>query len=89
MENSVNKLLKALGENTKLKRDEFANFTAFHGIGNAYNKRWLGNIVPVDVLKLSVKDAVNIIATLSESGIFYENFPDYIETPNYGDKREF
>ena len=86
MENSVNKLLKALGENTKLKRDEFANFTAFHGIGNAYNKRWLGNIVPVDVLKLSVKDAVNIIATLSESGIFYENFPDYIETPNYGDK---
>lgn len=86
MENSVNKLLKALGENTKLKRDEFANFTAFHGIGNAYNKRWLGNIVPVDVLKLSVKDAVNIIATLSESGVFYENFPDNIETPNYGDK---
>lgn len=86
MENSVNKLLKALGENTKLKRDEFANFTAFHGIGNAYNKRWLGNIVPADVLKLSVKDAVNIIATLSESGVFYENFPDYIETPNYGDK---
>ena len=86
MENSVNKLLKALGENTKLKRDEFANFTAFHGIGNAYNKRWLGNIVPVDVLKLSVKNAVNIIATLSESGVFYENFPDNIETPNYGDK---
>lgn len=86
MENSVNKLLKALGENTKLKRDEFANFTAFHGIGNAYNKRWLGNIVPADVLKLSVKDAVNIIATLSESGVFYENFPDNIETPNYGDK---
>ena len=86
MENCVNKLLKALGENTKLKRDEFSDFIAFHGIGNAYNKRWLGNIVPADVLKLSVKDAVNIIATLSESGVFYENFPDYIETPNYGDK---
>lgn len=86
MENSVNKLLKALGENTKLKRDEFANFIAFHGIGNAYNKRWLGNIVPADVLKLSVKDAVNIIATLSESGVFYDKFPDNIETPNYGDK---
>ena len=86
MENCVNKLLKALGQNTKLKRDEFVNFIAFHGIGNAYNKRWLGNIVPADVLKLSVKDAVNIIATLSESGVFYENFPDNIETPNYGDK---
>lgn len=86
MENSVNKLLKALGENTKLKRDEFVNFIAFHGIGNAYNKRWLGNIVPADVLKLSLKDAVNIIATLSESCVFYDRFPDYIETPNYGDK---
>ena len=98
MGNCVNKLLSALGatpsphpspqrgEGVKLHYDEFANFIAFHGIGNAYNKRWLGNIVPADVLKLSVKDAVNIIATLSESGIFYENFPDYIETPNYGDK---
>lgn len=94
MENCVNKLLKALDpspqhcldEGVKLVRDEFANFIAFHGIGNAYNKRWLGNIVPADVLKLSVKDAVNIIATLSESGVFYEIFPDNIETPNYGDK---
>lgn len=86
MENYVNKLLKAFGENTELKYDEFSDYIAFHGIGNAYNKRWLGNVVPADVLKLSVKDAVNIIATLSESGVFYENFPDYIETPNYGDK---
>jgi len=86
MENCVNKLLKALGENTHLQRDEFADYIAFHGIGSAYNKRWLGNIVPADVLKLSVKSAVNIIATLSESGVFYDKFPDYIETPNYGDK---
>lgn len=86
MENCVNKLLKALSENEKLSRDEFSDYIAFHGIGSAYNKRWLGNIVPADVLKLSVKDAVNIIATLSESGVFYDKFPDYIETPNYGDK---
>lgn len=85
MENCVNKLLKALNENLNLERDEFANFIAFHGIGSAYNKRWFGNIVPADILKLSVKDAVNIIATLSESGVFYDKFPDYIETPNYGD----
>lgn len=84
--NAVNKLLKALGETTKLEYNEYSNYIGFHGIGNAYNKRWLGNIVPADLLKLSVKDAVEIIVTLSEGGIFYNKFPDYIETPNYGDK---
>ena len=70
--NAVNKLLKALGENIKLKRDEYSNYIAFHGIGNAYNKRWLGNIVPADLLKLNVKEVVEIIAALSEGGIFYQ-----------------
>lgn len=84
--NSVNKLLKALGESTALKKNEHILQTAFQGIGNAGSKRWIGNIVPADLLKLSVKDAVNIIATLSEGGIFYKKFPDNIETPNYGDK---
>lgn len=84
--NKVNKLLKALNENTKLKKNIFSDYIAFHGIGNAYNKRWLGNIVPADVLKLSVKEAIEIIVTLSESGTFFEKFPDKIETPNYGDK---
>ncbi len=84
--NAVNKLLKALGETTKLEYNEYSNYIGFHGIGNAYNKRWLGNIVPADLLKLSVKDAVEIIVTLSEGGIFYNKFPDYVETPNYGDK---
>ncbi len=84
--NCVNKLLKSLGEKTTLEKDEFSEYIAFHGIGNAYSKRWLANIVPADLLKLSVKDAVNIIATLCESTIFYKKFPDNIETPNYGDK---
>lgn len=83
--NAVNNLLKALGEDTKLIQDSFSNYIAFHGIGSAYNKRWLGNVVPSDVLKLSVKQAVNIIMTLVEDGKFYDNFPDEIKTPNYGD----
>lgn len=85
--NSVNKLLRALEnkKSIKLKRDLFSNYIAFHGIGCAYNKRWLGNIVPADLLKLSVKQTVDIIMTLSEGQIFYETFPDNIETPNYGD----
>lgn len=85
MKNCVNKLLSALDQNVHLTYDEFSNYIAFHAIGLAYSKRWLGNIVPADVLKLSVKDAVNIIMTLSEGGIFYNKFPDSIKTPNYGD----
>ena len=84
-QNSVNKLLKALGENIKLKRNEYSDYIAFHAVGNAFNKRWLGNIVPADLLQMSVKEAVEIIVTLSEGGIFYEKFPDNIKTPNYGD----
>ena len=73
--NCVNKLLLALGENTELKLDKFSQYIAFHGIGKSYNKRWLANIVPADLLKLSVKKCIEIIVTLSESEIFYKNFP--------------
>ena len=83
--NCVNKLLKALGETTNLKPDNFSNYIAFHGIENAYPKRWLGNIVPADLLELSIKKSIEIIATLSESGNFYNKFPNKIQTPNYGD----
>lgn len=54
--NCVNKLLLALGENTKLKLDKFSQYIAFHGIGTSCSKRWLANIVPADLLKLSVKN---------------------------------
>ena len=73
-------------EDNKLSKNFYWENYAFHGISSAYNKRWLGNIVPADVLKLSVKQAIEIIATLSESGVFYDKFPNHIETPNYGDK---
>ena len=83
--NCVNKLLKALGENTNFEPDKYSNYIAFHGLDRAYNKRWLGNIVPADLLKLSVKKAIEIILTLSEGNIFYKSFPKAIETPAYGD----
>lgn len=84
--NAVNKLLKALGTSTRLTKNDYSNYIAFHGVGCAYSKRWLGNIVPADLLKLSVKEAIEIIATISEGCIFYDKFPDYIGTPVYGDK---
>ena len=36
-------------------------------------------------MNISFKKAIDLIVTISESNIFYENFPKVIETPNYGD----
>lgn len=58
----------------------------FRALGNGSRKKWLGNILPVEILSRSVKDAVASILTLSEGEIFYDKFPDNIMTPNYGDK---
>lgn len=82
--NAVNKLLKTLSHTTKLKKDIWSEKHAYYALNTS--KKWVANIVPSELLDRSVKDAVNSIATLSESNIFYEKFPDRIETPNYGDR---
>lgn len=82
--NAVNKLLKALSHTTGLKKDIWSEKHAYYALNTS--KKWVANIVPSELLERSVKDAVNSIATLSESNIFYEKFPDRIETPNYGDR---
>ena len=82
--NSVNKLLKALHHNTKLKKDKWSEEHAYYAINTT--KKWVANITPVELLSRSVKNAVESIVTLSEGDIFFEKFPDLIETPNYGDK---
>lgn len=82
--NIVNKFLKVFGHTTKLKRDDWTNAHTYYALN--CSKKWIANIVPAELLMRSLKDAVNSIVTLSESNIFFEQFPDYIETPNYGDK---
>lgn len=52
----------------------------------AGNKKWIFNILPVELLTRSVKDAVNSLVTINETGDFYKTFPDKIETPDYGHK---
>lgn len=84
-DNPCNKLLKAVTGSDTLHFDKWSNEHAYKGIGNASSKRWVANIVPADVLKRSIKRAVDSIVTLSEGGIFYRKFPDNIQTPNYGD----
>ena len=79
--NSVNKLLQALNEDINLTPDKWT--TEHHYVSGM--KKWVANIVPAELLKRSVKDAVNSLMTLNQDGKFYEKFPDKIHTPNYGD----
>lgn len=83
--NSVNKLLDAFNYRPELEYDKFSEEKAYYGIGNVGSrKKWLSNVTPYELLTRSLKDSVNSIMTLSE-GEFYKNFPDNIQTPNYGD----
>lgn len=79
--NRVNKLLTALGHNTTL---HFDNWTKKHEI-TAGNKKWIANMLPYQLLERSIKKAVESIVTLCECEEFFHEFPDNIETPNYGD----
>ena len=79
--NKVNKLLKALNEDILLSEDRW---TKEHQFVSGMRK-WVANIVPVELLIRSVKDAVNSLMTLNQDGNFYKTFPDKILTPDYGD----
>lgn len=81
MTNAVNKLLMALGEDIKLLPDKWSE----EHLIQAGNKKWITNIVPSELLKRSVKHAVESLVTINESGEFYTTFPNNIQTPNYGD----
>ena len=82
MTNFVNKLLIALNEDIDLKPDEWCK----ERLITSGMKKWIGNILPFELLTRSVKQAVETLVTINECGDFYETFPDVIETPNYGDK---
>ena len=51
MTNSVDKLLKALGENTHLSPDKWIN----EHLIIADKKKWVSNILPAELLNRSVK----------------------------------
>lgn len=80
--NEVNELLMALGESIHLEKD---TWTLEH-MRCSGSKKWVAGIVPLMLLRRSVKEAVESLMTLNESNEFFEKFPDNIETPNYGDK---
>ena len=79
--NEVNKLLSAFDEDIKLSQDKF---TLEHQC-SAQTRKWICGIVPFELLKRSLKDAINSLITLNQDGNFYETFPAEILTPDYGD----
>lgn len=81
--NYINLLLEAFDKSTKLKPNYNFNDKIYRAIG--CSKKWIGNITPSEILNIDIKTAIDLIATLSESEIFYQNFPNEISTPNYGD----
>lgn len=79
--NTVNKLLTALRFNTHLHYDKWTKDHEFV----SGKKKWIGNILPSELLKRSVKHAVESLVTLCECDEFFYSFPDEIKSPNYGD----
>ena len=77
----VKQLLKALNYDTKLVLD---SWTVEHQFVSGMRK-WISNILPCELLTRSIKDTVNSIMTLNQDGNFYDEFPDEILTPDYGD----
>ena len=80
--NNVNKLLEATGHNTHLHYDKWSSEHMYV----KKKKKWIANILPCELLKRSVKQAVESLVTLCECQEFFKTFPDNIETPDYGDK---
>ena len=83
--NTVEKLLEALGFDTEIFEDQWTKEHTYHGIGNHCFKKWVANILPSELLKRNIKDAINSIVTLCECHTFYNKFPDPVYTPDYGD----
>jgi len=65
-------------ENYYIENHEYNN-------GNTGWKKWV-NLPPEDLLKFNPKDSVEAICSLNKAPNCYPGIPDYIPTPNYGDK---
>jgi len=73
--NCVNKLLEYSIGSSVLHYDVWSNEHSYNAVGDAARKKWISNILPSELLKRSLKRAVDSIVTLSEAEIFYREFP--------------
>ena len=79
--NNVEKLLKTLGYEPEFNVD---NWTIEHQYISGMRK-WVGNILPSELLVRDLKSAIESILTLSQDGVLYAKFPNEVLTPDYGD----
>lgn len=82
----VNRMLRTASGSEILNYDLWAKQHAYHGIGDASEKKWIAKITPHELLTRTVKQAVEAIFTLSESGKFHRYVPANIQSPDFGDK---
>ena len=85
-DNTVNKLLNIKIGNDTLHYDKWSEEHKISAEGSGHLKQWITNILPEELLKRSLKKAVDSIVSLCECTTFYRTFPDNVETPDYGDK---
>jgi len=81
----VKSLLESYGENEQLVFDRWSYSRIYSALYGGNLKHWLANLLPSELLKRSLKEAINSIVTLCGCTNFYEIFPDEIKTPNYGE----
>ncbi len=84
-ENTVNKMLEILFGDCSLFYDKWTDEHKYNAVGNSHLKKWIANILPVELLTRSLKESVCSIVSLCECDNFYTKFPDEIKTPDYGD----
>ena len=85
-ESPINRMLKSEAGSAVLSYDEWTKQHAYKGIGEAAGKKWVAKITPVELLNRTIKQAVESVFTLNESGKFFRFVPDNIKSPDYGDK---
>ena len=80
MKNYVNKILTLLNESIDLAPSKLIdNYLISQG-----SKKWLSGILPVELLCRTLKETVEILVTINQSGQFYKTFPDEIDKISSG-----
>lgn len=84
--NTVNKLLNAYSHSQILHYDRWCDKHKYRALNEGRLKQWISYILPYELLERTLKKSIEAIVSLCECTNFYRTFPDFIESPNYGDK---
>ena len=77
---SVNELLKCLNEDIVLNECKPKN------VIKSGDRKWLAGVLPYELLSKSIKETIETIVALDYGNLTYNQFPDDIKSPQYGDR---